>query len=67
MHTRLEIIKNARMGGSISPEAAKELDRLIAAGNLTIRTGIDIQCASWIADASMWKVSVLGACLKILA
>ena len=57
MQRRLQVVQQARQGGSISPEAMAQLQTWIDSGHLEIRTGVDFKGAAWDASVNRWKVA----------
>ncbi|KAH8680774.1 FAD binding domain-containing protein [Xylariales sp. PMI_506] len=57
---RWEMIKSARNGGSITPIYRKVLDRLIAAGKVTLSLHTTISTKSWDSASQTWDLELSG-------
>ncbi|CAD6897384.1 unnamed protein product [Tilletia controversa] len=59
---RLEMLRSARNGGSITPSYARYLRELERAGLLEIRTHVEIDDLEWEADEKKWKAKLRCTC-----
>jgi hypothetical protein len=57
-HVRLQMIRNARNGGSITPPYAKLLRKYQEDGVLKVITCAEVTAAEWCADASEWNLTL---------
>ena len=64
---RLEQLKSARCGGSITPPYARVLKKWEAAGRLEVRTLSEIDHCEWDAEAKVNRVTIVTTADKVLA
>lgn len=58
LHKRLAMIKQARKGGSVTPEAYAQLQPFIQSGQLRIRPHCQVAEAKWCYESQLWRVSL---------
>ncbi|XP_076880361.1 uncharacterized protein LOC143528521 [Brachyhypopomus gauderio] len=58
LHRRLAMIKRARKGGAVTPEAYAHLQPFIQAGQVQVRTYCQVTEAKWCYDTQRWTVSL---------
>ncbi|XP_049327342.1 uncharacterized protein zgc:113276 [Astyanax mexicanus] len=58
LHRRLAMIKQARKGGAVTPEAYVNLQPFIQSGQLLVRAYCQVTEAKWCYEAQGWKVSL---------
>ncbi|XP_055039803.2 uncharacterized protein [Misgurnus anguillicaudatus] len=58
LHKRLAMIKQARKGGAVTPEAYTQLQPFIQSGQLLIKTYCQVTEAKWCYRSQSWRVSL---------
>ncbi|XP_016111089.1 uncharacterized protein [Sinocyclocheilus grahami] len=58
LHKRLAMIKQARKGGAVTPEAYAQLQPFIQSGQLLIRAHCQVAEAKWCYQSQRWRVSL---------
>ncbi|XP_065097194.1 uncharacterized protein [Paramisgurnus dabryanus] len=58
LHKRIAMIKQARKGGAVTPEAYTQLQPFIQSGQLLIRTYCQVTEAKWCYRSQSWRVSL---------
>ncbi|KAL7831328.1 hypothetical protein SRHO_G00308310 [Serrasalmus rhombeus] len=58
LHRRLAMIKQARKGGAVTPEAYAHLQPFIQSGQLLVRTYCQVTEAKWCYNTQSWKISL---------
>ncbi|XP_028836502.1 uncharacterized protein LOC114790529 isoform X2 [Denticeps clupeoides] len=58
LHKRLAMIKQARKGGAVTPEAYAQLQPFIQAGQLTVKAYCQVSEAKWCYQSQKWKVAL---------
>ncbi|XP_073681908.1 uncharacterized protein [Garra rufa] len=58
LHKRLAMIKQARKGGAVTPEAYAQLQPFIQSGQLLIRAYCQVTEAKWCYKSQRWRVSL---------
>ncbi|KAI4875052.1 hypothetical protein NFI96_014253, partial [Prochilodus magdalenae] len=58
LHRRLAMIKQARKGGAVTPEAYANLQPFIESGQLLVRAYCQVSEAKWCYGTQSWKVSL---------
>ncbi|XP_050978483.1 uncharacterized protein zgc:113276 [Labeo rohita] len=58
LHKRLAMIKQARKGGAVTPEAYVQLRPFIQSGQLLIRAQCQVTEAKWCYQSQRWRVSL---------
>ncbi|XP_060767771.1 uncharacterized protein zgc:113276 [Neoarius graeffei] len=58
LHRRLAMIKQARKGGAVTPEAYAQLQPFIQSGQLLVKTYCQVTEAVWCYETQTWKVSL---------
>ncbi|XP_043108227.1 uncharacterized protein zgc:113276 isoform X3 [Puntigrus tetrazona] len=58
LHKRLAMIKQARKGGAVTPEAYAQLQPFIQSGQLLIRAHCQVSEAKWCYQSQCWRVSL---------
>ncbi|XP_058646778.1 uncharacterized protein zgc:113276 isoform X3 [Onychostoma macrolepis] len=58
LHKRLVMIKQARKGGAVTPEAYAQLQPFIQSGQLLIRAHCQVAEAKWCYQSQRWRVSL---------
>ncbi|KAL6461806.1 hypothetical protein MHYP_G00299510 [Metynnis hypsauchen] len=56
LHRRLAMIKQARKGGAVTPEAYAHLQPFIQSGQLLVRTYCQVTEAKWCYNTQSWKI-----------
>ncbi|KAM9494068.1 uncharacterized protein Hap1MRO34_004075 [Clarias gariepinus] len=56
LHRRLAMIKQARKGGAVTPEAYAQLQPFIQSGQLLVKAYCQVTEAMWCYEAQRWKV-----------
>ncbi|XP_053473386.1 uncharacterized protein zgc:113276 isoform X2 [Ictalurus furcatus] len=58
LHRRLAMIKQARKGGAVTPEAYAHLQPFIQSGQLLVKAYCQVTEAAWCYETQTWKVSL---------
>ncbi|XP_053532515.1 uncharacterized protein zgc:113276 isoform X3 [Ictalurus punctatus] len=58
LHRRLAMIKQARKGGAVTPEAYAHLQPFIQSGQLLVKPYCQVTEATWCYETQTWKVSL---------
>ncbi|MCI4393286.1 hypothetical protein PGIGA_G00155700 [Pangasianodon gigas] len=58
LHRRLAMIKQARKGGAVTPEAYAQLQPFIQSGQLLVKAYCQVTEAVWCYETQKWKVSL---------
>ncbi|KAK9966677.1 hypothetical protein ABG768_003774 [Culter alburnus] len=61
LHKRLAMIKQARKGGAVTPEAYVQLQPFIQSGQLQIRAHCQVTEAKWCYQSQRWRVSLCSS------
>ncbi|XP_041936110.1 uncharacterized protein zgc:113276 isoform X1 [Alosa sapidissima] len=60
LHKRLAMIRQARKGGAVTPEAYAQLQPYITTGQLTIKAYCQVSQAEWCYQGQMWRLALSG-------
>ncbi|XP_063068770.1 uncharacterized protein zgc:113276 isoform X2 [Engraulis encrasicolus] len=58
LHKRLAMIRQARKGGAVTPEAYAQLQPYVQTGQLTIRAYCQVSEAKWCYQSQMWRLAL---------
>ncbi|MGH0145530.1 UNVERIFIED_CONTAM: hypothetical protein FKN15_043188 [Acipenser sinensis] len=58
LHKRLIMIRQARKGGAVTPEAYQQLQPFISSGNLIVKTYCQVSEAKWSYKDQEWAISL---------
>ncbi|KAK6325704.1 hypothetical protein J4Q44_G00050460 [Coregonus suidteri] len=60
LHRRLAMIRQARKGGAVTPEAYAALQPYIQTGQLAVRAYCQVTEAKWCYESQVWRLSLCG-------
>ncbi|XP_071186883.1 uncharacterized protein [Salvelinus alpinus] len=60
VHKRLAMIRQARKGGAVTPEAYAALQPYIQTGQLSVRAYCQVTEAKWCYESQVWRLSLCG-------